>query len=287
MMPFVGFGTYKLKKGEATGPILEALKTGYRLIDTASVYENEVDVGVALRQSALLRGDVIIQTKHWRSSHGYERTLKLCNQSLKKLKVSYIDVYLIHWPGCKVGWPLKQGTTSPVDWTPSMRDEGTWRAMEQLYDEGKIRALGVCNYTIRHLQQLLKTCRIRPMVNQVEFHPLLVQTELLEFCKREGIVLQAYASLGSGDAKKAADFFALPPVRAAAEAHGVTSAQVLLRWAIQKGCHVVPKSSRPERMQENAQVFHFSLTQKEIDGIDKLHSNTRFAWKGVDPETIE
>lgn len=287
VMPVVGFGTYKLKKGEAKMPILEALKAGYRLIDTASVYDNEADVGLALHESGLTRADVVIETKHWRSSHGYDRTLKLCHQSLKKLKVNYIDLYVIHWPGCKTGWPLKKGTMCPIDWTPAMRDEGTWRAMEKLYDEGKVKAIGVCNYSVRHLKQLLKTCRIRPMVNQVEFHPRLVQTELLEFCRQEGIVVQAYASLGSGDANQAVDFFALPPVRAAAEAHGVTSAQVLLRWAIEKGCHVIPKSTRRERMDENSKLFNFKLTPEEVSCIDKLHTNQRFAWKGLDPDTVD
>lgn len=266
---------------------MHALKEGYRLIDTAAIYENEDDVGQALIKSGLSRADVFIETKHWRSSHGYERTLKLCNKSLKKLGVSYIDLYVIHWPGCKTGWPLPKGKMSPPDWTPAMRTEGTWRAMEQLYDEGKVRAIGVCNYSIRQLKELLLSCRIRPMVNQVEFHPRLVQAELLEFCKHEGIVLQAYASLGSGDAKQTGAFFDLPPVQAAAAAHGVTPAQVLLRWAIEKGAHVIPKSSRPERMRENGSLFSFKLEPSEVSAIDKMHSGCRYAWKGLDPDTVE
>lgn len=287
VMPVVGFGTYKLKKGEAAGPVEAALRAGYRLLDTAQVYENEADVGAGLRASGLPREAVFLETKVWRSSHGFARTLQACKQSLRKLGADYIDLYVIHWPGPKTGWPLKRGTVCPPDWTTSMRDTGTWRAMEQLYDEGKVRALGVSNYSVRHLKQLLKTCRVRPAVNQVEFHPRLVQSELLDFCRKEGIMLQAYASLGSGDAAQAEDFFKFAPVQAAAKAHGVTPAQVLLRWALEKGAHVIPKSTRPERMAENAGVFGFRLSAKEVKAIDALHEGKRFAWKGLDPDTVE
>jgi len=287
IMPVVGFGTYKLKKGEAFGPVLQAFRVGYRLIDTAQIYDNEADVGKALTQSGIPRDRVFLETKVWRSSHGYERTLKACQASLKKLATTYIDLYIIHWPGCKTGWPLPRGQKSPPDWTPAMRDEGTWRAMEQLHKEGKVRAIGVSNYSIRHIQQLLKVCTVRPVVNQVEFHPWLVQSELLEFCKKEKIVLQAYASLGSGDVSCRADFFAIPAVRAAAKVHDRTSAQVLLRWAVQKGIHVIPKSKSDDRMVENFGVFDFSLTPEEVKAIDACHINKRFAWKHLDPDTIE
>lgn len=287
IFPAVGFGTYKMKNEEVAEPVLMALKAGYRLIDTAQVYENEKGIGDALRRSGLGRGDVFIMDKVWRSSHGYERTMKACAQSLRRLGVDYIDLYVIHWPGCKTGWPLAKGTMCPKDWTPAMRDTGTYRAMEDLYDQGKVKAIGVTNYSVRHLKQLLKTCRIKPMVNQVEFHPRLVQSELLEFCKNEGIAVQAYASLGSGDAGQAESFFAFPPVQEAAKAHKATAAQVLLRWALQKGCHIVPKSFRAERMKENAGVFNFKLSAAEMKAIDQLHSGTRYAWKGLDPDTIQ
>lgn len=287
VVPVVGFGTYKLKKGEAKGPVLEALRAGYRLIDTAQVYENEADVGAAICEAGVAREELCIMTKVWRSSHGYERTMKAFQQSLRRLGTDYIDVYLIHWPGAKTGWPLPRGAVCPPDWTPAMRDMGTWRAMEDLYMEGKIKTIGVCNYSERHLKQLLKTCRVKPMINQVEFHPLLVQSELMEFCKKNGIALQAYASLGSSDAAQAQSFFAFPPVRAAAEKHKVTPAQVLLRWALEKGAMVVPKSCNPKRIAENAQVFGFSLSAAEVKAIDALHSGSRFAWKGLDPDTVK
>jgi len=286
VLPVVGFGTYKLKKGEAKGPVLEALKAGYRLIDTAQVYENEGDVGEAIRQSGVPRSDICIMTKVWRSSHGYDGTMKACHASLKKLGVDYIDLYVIHWPGCKTGWPLPRGTTCPKNWKPNMRDEGTWRAMEQLYKDGKVKAIGVTNYSIRHLKLLLKSCKVKPMINQVEFHPRLVQTDLMDFCKKHGIFVQAFASLGSGDKGQAQDFFAFPPVKAAAQAHKVRPAQVLLRWALEKGCGIVPKSVRKERVVENANLFGFKLKAKEIAAIDSLHTGERFSWSGLDPDTI-
>eukprot|EP00929_Paragymnodinium_shiwhaense_P108917 TRINITY_DN75273_c0_g1_i1.p1 TRINITY_DN75273_c0_g1~~TRINITY_DN75273_c0_g1_i1.p1 ORF type:complete len:350 (-),score=78.39 TRINITY_DN75273_c0_g1_i1:154-1203(-) len=289
VMPTVGFGTYRMKGTEATRCVKDALHAGYRLIDTAQVYENEADVGAAIRTSGVPRDKCFIETKVWRSSHGFEKTIKACHQSLRKLGTPYIDLYVIHWPGPKTGWPLARGVTAPKDWTPKMRDEGTWRAMEQLYQEGKVRALGVTNYSIRHLKALLKTCKVRPMVNQVEFHPLLVQTELIEFCKKEGIVLQAYASLGSTDGGQGArdELFNLPPVQAAAKAHKRSPAQVLLRWALEKGACVVPKSTKAHRLAENADIFKFSLTKKEVTAIDNLNKNKRFAWKGLDPDTIK
>eukprot|EP00438_Fugacium_kawagutii_P004435 Skav210967 [mRNA] locus=scaffold2129:101238:109848:+ [translate_table: standard] len=169
------YRTYKLFNADVTKPVLNALKSGYRLIDTAQahhlrvaraqsvqdakVYENEKGVGEAIRQSGLAREDVFIETKVWRSSHGYERTIKACKQSIKKLGVDYLDLYVIHWPGPKTGWPLKRGQVCPPDWTPKMRDTGTWRAMEELYQQGL--AIGVTNYSLRHLKQLMKTCKIK------------------------------------------------------------------------------------------------------------------------------
>ncbi|CAJ1399416.1 unnamed protein product [Effrenium voratum] len=286
VMPVLGFGTYKLSSAEVLGPVKNALKLGYRLVDTAQVYENEKGVGEAIQQSGLAREDVFVETKVWRSSHGYDRTMKACKQSLRKLG-GYIDLYVIHWPGPKTGWPLKRGQICPPDWSTAMRDTGTWRAMEDLYEQGLVKAIGVTNYSVRHLKQLLKVCRIKPMVNQVEFHPRLVQSELLDFCQKHGIQVQAYASLGSGDAKQAEDFFSFPPVQKAASGHKVTGAQVLLRWALQKGCVIIPKSVRPERMKQNADVFGFKLSAAEMKAIDALHTGARYAWKGVDPDTVE
>jgi len=287
IMPYVGFGTYKLKKGDAFAPVLKALQFGYRLVDTAQIYDNEADVGRAMQMCGVPRANLFVETKVWRSSHGFDRTLKAFGQSMRRLRVDYVDLYIIHWPGAKTGWPLPRGAISPPDWTPKLRDEGTWRAMEKLYEEGKVKAIGVSNYSVRHLKSLLKMCRVRPVVNQVEFHPWLVQSELLEFCKKEGIILQAYASLGSGDVSSRADFFALPPVMAAAKAHERTPAQVLLRWALEKGVYVIPKSKSEDRIVENSCVFDFKLSPEEVTAIDSCHKGHRFAWKHKDPDTVE
>eukprot|EP00435_Cladocopium_sp_Y103_P049559 s804_g15.t1 len=280
-LPVLGFGTYRLGREVAQGIVAEALKVGYRLIDTAQVYDQgriETAVGAALRQSNLPRSSVFISTKVWRSSHGFEKTLQACQQSLKRLQVDYIDLYLVHWPG-------PQPSNSKA-WSPQMRHE-TWRAMEKLLRDGKVKAIGVCNHSIRHLKDLLKSCEIRPMVNQVEFHPLLVQSELLDYCTGEGIAVQAFASLGSGDSRRARDFFALPAVQQAARAHGAQPAAVLLRWATQKGCHVIPKSSQPLRMKQNAELFSITLSEQELQAIDACHTNARLTWWGLDPDTIE
>ncbi|CAE7027860.1 unnamed protein product [Symbiodinium natans] len=280
-MPVCGFGTYRLGRQMAQGIVANALKAGYRLIDTAQVYDQghtERSVGAALRQSGLSRSEVFLSTKLWRSSHGYENTLKACSQSLKRLGVDYVDLYMVHWPGPQ--------PSNAASWSPKQRRE-TWRAMERLLREGRVKAIGVCNFSVRHLKELFETCEVRPMVNQVEFHPLLVQRELLEFCAQEGVALQAFASLGSGDSRRAADFFALAGVQAAARAHGAAPAAVLLRWATQKGCHVIPKSSDPTRMKQNLGLFDFSLMEEEVGAIDAANVNARLTWGGTDPDRIE
>lgn len=278
-MPVLGFGTYALgKKAEASVKV--ALQTGYRLIDTGQIYERgstERAVGSALQKSGLNRSEVFISTKVWRTHHGFEKTIAACTQSLKRLELEYIDLYMIHWPGPQ---------PSSTDWTPESRAE-TWKALEKLLKDGKVRAIGVCNYSIRHLKELLKTCEIKPMVNQVEVHPWLIQKELQTFCRDEGIAVQAFASLGSSDSKRAQDFFALPAIKAPALRCGTSSAAVLLRWSVQKGCHVIPKSSEPDRIRKNAECLEISLTPQEMSDIDSLEKGVRLTWGGQDPDSIE
>ena len=278
LMPVVGFGTYKIPKADLRTVFTSALATGYCLVDTAQAYDNEAHVGKACKD--LPRDRIFITTKIKRTQHGYENARRSVEESLKKLGVTQIDLVLIHWPGHK-DW----GTQLPADFTPEMRND-TWRALEDLYDEQKIRAIGVANYGIRHLESLLEVCRIKPAVNQIEFHPWLIQTCLLEYCKQNDIAVQVYGSLGTGDGGMTHQFFRMPPVAFAAEKFSVTPAQVLLKWALQKGCHVIPKSSREERQKENAQVFHFELADEDISAIDNMHQNRRLAWKGKDPDAV-
>lgn len=279
-MPVLGFGTYALgKKAEASVKV--ALETGYRLIDTGQIYERgstERAVGSALQKSGLNRSEVFISTKVWRTHHGFEKTIAACTQSLKRLELEYIDLYMIHWPGPQ--------PSSSTDWTPETRAE-TWKALEKLLKDGKVRAIGVCNYSIRHLKELLKTCEIKPMVNQVEVHPWLIQKELQTFCRDEGIAVQAFASLGSSDSKRAHEFFALPAIKAPAIRCGTSPAAVLLRWSVQKGCHIIPKSSDPERIRKNAECLGISLTPQEMLDIDSLEKGVRLTWGGQDPDSIE
>jgi len=284
-MPVVGYGTFKMKGKEITEPLRKALDTKYVLLDSAQVYENEKDIGQVLMGRE--RESYFIETKLWRSSNNYERCLKATKKSISQLKVKFLDMYLIHWPGCKSGWPLKAGTTCPPDWKPEMRLDA-YRAMEDLYLEGKIRSIGVSNFSIRHMEQLLEKCRIVPHVLQVEFHPKLIQSELHAFCQKNNIVLQAYASMGSGDTKNGGgSFFTMKGIPEAAKAHNKTPAQILLRWGLEKGVCILPKSCNEERIKQNTELFDFKLTKEEIELIDSNNSMTRSCWKGLDPDTIE
>ena len=301
ILPWIGYGTYKLGKTTARELTLEALKQGYRCIDTAFIYggeTTETQVGLAIQdamdQGILERQDLVLQTKHWRKYHGYEPTLQCLNLSLKRLQLNHIDVWLMHWPG--PAWttmtrrkddiaehgPWHYAVTSQGH-LPALRSE-TWRAMETALQEGKVKAIGVSNFSVAHLKRLKETATVwPPAVNQIECHPLYPQSELLEYCKQEGIVVQAYASLGGQDAgktfwkkvyppKKGAEsvtkLLNTPPVSTLSKQVERTPAQVLLRWALEKNLTFVPKSSSPERMVENANIFDFCLTKEQMNKLE-------------------
>ncbi|HYD41107.1 MAG TPA: aldo/keto reductase [Anaeromyxobacter sp.] len=252
-MPVLGLGVWQTAAGAATRTAVRAaLDAGYRLLDTARVYQNEADVGAALRESGLPRAEVFVTTKLWNSDHGYDRTLRACDQSLARLGLTHVDLYLVHWPA------------------PGRRE--TWRAMERLLADGKARAIGVSNYTIRHLDELLGECRIAPSVNQVEFHPFLHQRELLEHCRAHRIQLEAYGPLVRGQRMDH------PAIVQVARKHGRTPAQVLVRWGIEHGVVTIPKSARPERIRENADVFGFALDAEDLAALDGLDEGYRTAW---------
>lgn len=261
-IPALGLGVFQSARGDATrNAVRWALEAGYRSVDTARMYENETEVGEAIRASGVPREEVFVTTKLWHDDHGYESALKAGRASLDRLKTGYIDLYLIHWP-----------KTSP----PKKRLD-TWRAMLQLRKDGVCRAVGVSNYTIRHLQELDEGSDAGPSVNQVEFHPFLYQRELLEFCRGRQIQLEAYSPLGRG---RTLDD---PTLGAIAQAHGRTPAQVALRWALQHGLVVIPKSVHRERIVENAAVFDFELGAAEMERIDALGNAQRLTW---DPTEI-
>ncbi|MGB9770816.1 MAG: aldo/keto reductase [Candidatus Kapaibacteriota bacterium] len=259
-IPLLGLGTYLMKPGNETyNACLWALEVGYRHIDTAAFYKNESDVGKAIRDSGINRQDVFITTKIWNDDQGYENTLKAVDRSLHLLGFDYVDLILIHWP------------------VPKLRKE-TWKALERVYDEGLCSAIGVSNYTISHLQELFNYANVIPVVNQVEFSPFLYQKELLEFCENNNIKIEAYSPLARG--RK----FDHPLLVELSKKYDKTPAQIMIRWALQIGTIVIPKSSKKERIIENASVFDFEISSEDMKRLNSLHEGYRVAWN---PENIE
>ncbi|MBB5174142.1 aldo/keto reductase [Texcoconibacillus texcoconensis] len=251
-MPWFGLGVYKAEAGdEVKTAVQTALDVGYRSIDTASFYHNEQGVGEAIEASGVPKEDIFITTKVWNDEQGYEETLQAFESSRKKLGVDVIDLYLIHWP---VGGKF-------VD---------TWKALEKLYHDGLVRAIGVSNFNIEHLETLFEHAEVKPMVNQVELHPRLTQEELHAFCKNHSIQIEAWSPLTR------ARIFGHPVLKQLAEKHGKTEAQVILRWDLQKEIVTIPKSVTPKRIEENADIFDFELTAEDIEAIDNLHTGERF-----------
>ena len=250
-IPLLGLGVYQSPPGQTTeNAVRYALMIGYRLIDTAQLYGNEEDVGRALRKSGVSRDDVFITTKVWNSDQGYESTLQACNKSLQKLGLSYLDLYLIHWP------------------VHGMSEE-TWKAMVRLLQEQKTRAIGVSNYDIDDLSQLMQSSDVLPAVDQVEFHPFLYQERLLRFCEKNGIQMEAYSPLTRGMR------ISHPTIVAVANKYRKTPAQVLIRWSLQHGLVVIPKSVHEERILENSKVFDFELEPEDMEHLNSLNENLR------------
>ncbi len=250
-MPRLGLGVYQM--AHCKDAVLHALNSGYRYIDTAALYGNEADVGRAVRESARPRGEVFVATKLWNADQGFERAVKAGEASLGKLGLDYIDLYLIHWPE-----PGKRGDS--------------WRALIELRKRGVARSIGVSNYTIAHLKELMASSDVVPAVNQVEFNPFLYQRELQEFCNVHGIALVAYCPLAR--AHKLND----TRLQKIAARHARTAAQIMIRWALQRGVGAIPKSSRHARIEENAKVFDFALDAEEMRQLDALDEGLRTCW---------
>lgn len=244
-IPAIGFGTWNITGSDALGAVGHALKTGYRLIDTAKIYGNETEVGRAVGASGVSRGDVFVTTKLWPSD--FVIAAEACSESIDRLGLKYLDLYLIHWPDGK------QRNTA-------------WQALRELKKDGKVRAIGVSNYTVEHLKELLEESEEPPAVNQIEFHPFIYreQQPVLEFCRLHSIAVQAYSPLAQGQGMD------IRPITSIAAAHGKTAAQIMLRWAIQHGTVPIPKSATPARIESNLQVFDFELTDKDMAALDNL-----------------
>lgn len=257
-IPALGLGTWKLREGsEAENAVKWALEQGYRLIDTAATYANEKSVGKAIRESEVPRKQIFVTTKLWNDDHA--RVQEAFDESLRKLGLDYVDLYLIHWP------------------VENKRNE-SWKKLEKILESGKARAIGVSNFTVYHLEDLSDEGEsIVPAVNQVEFSPFLYQKGLLEYCRKKRIELEAYSPLARTHK------FDNPVLKEVAHAHSKSVAQVMIRWALQHGLIVIPKSSHKQRIKENFDVFDFSLSQEEMSKLDALNENYRTCW---DPSSI-
>lgn len=263
-MPGLGLGVFKVEEGpDLVNAVRAAIVHGYRSIDTAAIYGNEQGVGegiaAGVKETGIKREDLFITSKVWNSDLGYESTIKAYEASLKKLGLDYLDLYLIHWP--------VEG-----------KFQEAWRALETLYTEGKVKAIGVSNFQIHHLEDLMKSATILPMVNQVERHPRLTNKEVLDYCKQKGIQLEAWSPLMQGQ------ILDNDVLQSIATQHNKTTAQVILRWNLQEQVVVIPKSIKEHRIIANADLYDFELTQEEMDQIDHLNQNLRV---GPDPDNFD
>lgn len=258
-MPYLGLGVFGINEGnELINAVKHALNTGYRHIDTASMYQNEPGVGRGIKESGVPREEVFVTTKVWNTDQGYDQTLRAFERSIDRLGFEYVDLYLIHWP------------------VPG-KYKATWKALEELYRQGRVKSIGVSNFLKHQLVDLLTVCEIKPMVNQMEFHPYLVQPSLLDFCRKNQIQYEAWSPIIKGKVTN------IEVLRLLGEKYGKSSVQVVLRWDLQKGVVTIPKSSNPDRIKSNADLFDFELSEEDMKRIDLLDRYSRI---GPDPDNI-
>ncbi|KSA12757.1 aldo/keto reductase [Maribacter dokdonensis] len=258
-MPYLGLGTYQSDNDqEVVNAVKNALEIGYRHIDTAAIYKNEEGVGKGIRESGIDRKEIFLVSKVWNEDQGYDETLKAFDGSLKRLGVDYLDLYLIHWP---VSGKYKE----------------TWRALEYLYAQKKIKAIGVSNFLKHHLEDILQDCKVVPMVNQMEFHPHLVQQDLIDFCADKGIQYESWSPFMQGKV------FELDICADLAKKYNKSVAQIILRYNLQKGIVAIPKSVHAKRIAANAEIFDFELSSEDISFLDGLETGERI---GPDPDNF-
>lgn len=263
-MPWLGIGVFKVEEGrELVNAVKTAIKHGYRSVDTAAIYENVKGVGKGIQEgleaAGISREELFVTSKVWNADLGYESTIAAYETSLNKLGLEYLDLYLIHWP--------VEG-----------KYKDAWKALETLYNEGRVKAIGVSNFQIHHLEELMKDAEIKPMVNQVERHPRLTQKDLQAFCQNNDIQLEAWSPLMQGQ------LLSNEVLQEIADKHNKSVAQIILRWDLQQGIVIIPKSTKEHRIIENANVFDFELTKEEMQIIDDLNQNYRV---GPDPDNFD
>ena len=256
-MPAMGLGVYKMEDHQETvEAVYSAINCGYRAIDTASLYKNEEAVGEGIRASERKREDIFVTTKVWNTDQGYDQTLRAFEESLTKLQLDKVDLYLVHWP--VTGKYLE-----------------TWKALERIYNEGMAKSIGVSNFQIHHLKDIAAHSNEKPVLNQVELHPKLIQEELREYCANEQVAVEAWSPLGRGKLLKEKTLQNL------ADKHGKSTAQVILRWHLQNDIIIIPKSVHKDRIIENASIFDFELSRDDMEQINQLNKNERF---GANPD---
>lgn len=264
-IPSIGFGTWQTPSGEtAVEAVKCALENGYRHIDTAAAYENEKSVGEAIVRSGIKREKLFITSKLWNSNRGYDKTLRAFDKSLKELKLEYLDLYLIHWPAAK-----------GAEWQQVNNE--TWRAMEELYKSGKIKAIGVSNFLPHHLKPLIEKADIFPTVNQIEYHPGQMQQETVQFCRDNNMVVEAWSPLGTGK------MLTNPKLKEIADHYQKSVAQLCIRWCLQNDVLPLPKSVTPERIIENRKVFDFEISAEDMKTINAM---PYIGGSGLNPDTI-
>jgi len=270
-MPLVGLGTWQSEPTKVTEAVKVALKKGYRHLDAAWIYGNEKEVGQGLKESGIPRDQVFITTKLWNTMHKPEEVAKAIDLSLSNLGIDYVDLYLIHWPfNFKAGsGNVPKNSADEVEIDTSVNVADTWKALEKIVEQGKAKAIGVSNFDEKHIEEVLKIAKIPPAVNQVELHPHLPQTELIEFCKKHNIVVTAYSPLGSTGAKISED----PVIKEVAKKNNKSEAQVLISWAAQRGTVVIPKSVTPERIESN--FDDFILPEEDMKKINDISTRNR------------
>ena len=263
-IPCIGFGTWQTPDGQTAADVVKyAIGEGYRHIDTAAIYGNEAGVGQGIRESGVARKELFVTTKLWNTERGYDNALRAFDKSMEKLGLDYLDLYLVHWPANKADGPKVNADT--------------WRAFEKLYKEGRVRSIGVSNFLVHHLCSLMEKAETMPMVNQIEFHPGQMQAEVIDFCKSNGILVQAWSPLGTGK------MLANPQLKEIAGRYDKSTARLCIRWCLQNGTLPLPKSVTPSRITENAGVFDFDISDVDMQAINSM---PYIGGSGFNPDTV-